>query len=292
VAVCSYPGSHDVAENLERHIAYIDEAADDGADLVVFPEVSLHGYPAGGGGLDPRHLAHVYDVAESVTDGPNVRRIADHARDRGIFVVHGLHERSGTPGIVFNSVVLTGPDGFVGSYRKVHMGAVEHVTWTRGEEWPVFDTPLGRIGMMICYDKMWPEAARELVLRGAQILVTSSAWGAGPSVESWDRSAWIEYYRLFDRVRAAENARWVVSSNYAGSFGTSLFPGDSAILDPMGKVVASTPTGEIGLAFADLDVDGGIEAAYANTSGARLRRDRRDETYGALRGEVALPADL
>ncbi|MBO9522346.1 MAG: carbon-nitrogen hydrolase family protein [Nocardioidaceae bacterium] len=292
VAVCSYPGSHDLAENLRRHLDYLDEAADAGADLVVFPEVSLHGYPRGGGGLDPRHLAAVYAAAEPVPDGPSVVRIAERARERGLHVVYGLHEHSGSAGVVYNTVVLTGPDGFIGRYRKVHMGVVEHVTWARGDDWPVFDTPLGRIGLMICYDKMWPEAARELVLRGAQILVTSSAWGAGPPVESWDRSAWVEYFRLFDRVRAAENARWVVSANYAGSFGESTFPGDSAILDPMGRVVAATPTGEVGLAVADIEVRAGIEAAYANTSGARLQRDRRDETYRALRGELAREHEL
>src|SRR5690606_1003374 len=127
-ATCSFEGTHEVAENLARHQRLIDEAAGAGASLVVFPEISLHGYPAiqdfGG-----KRLKETYLSAERVPDGPSVRAIAEHAADLGIHVVYGLNEASDRGGEIYNSAVLTGPDGHIGVYRKVHVHPVESITW-------------------------------------------------------------------------------------------------------------------------------------------------------------------
>lgn len=291
IATYALSGNFDKDLSLKNHLAGIDAAADQGADLIVFPEVSLQGYPsAAGRDTQTAVLRDVYATAEPVPDGPSVQAIADRARERGVHVIFGLTERTDVPGMLYNTMVLTGPDGHIGSYRKVHVGITEQVIWQRGADWPVFDTPLGRIGMLICYDKAWPESCRELTLRGAEILVMSTAWSMKPAEVSFDTSLNLEQYALYERVRAAENTRWFVSSNFAGPLGGLEFFGLSQIIDPNGRVVATTgATAEQSMATATIDVAGGIEEAYAGFSGARLLRDRRPETYAAVSGRW--PAD-
>jgi predicted amidohydrolase len=127
VATCSFEGTYDVRESLGRHHRVIDEAADQGASLVVFPECSLHGYPPIYD-FSPKRLAETLAVAESVPDGPSVRELAEHAADRRIHVVYGLNEAGDQAGVIYNSAVLTGPNGHIGTYRKVHVHPIESVT--------------------------------------------------------------------------------------------------------------------------------------------------------------------
>jgi predicted amidohydrolase len=284
VATFALNGTFDKEVSLKNHLACIDQAADAGADLVVLPEVSLQGYASAlARDGQPAVLAAAYAGAESVPDGPSVVAIAEHAKARGVYVIYGLTERVAEPGILYNTMVLTGPDGHVGSYRKVHVGITERLVWQRGSDWPVFDTPLGRIGMLICYDKAWPESCRELTLRGAELLVMSTAWSMGPGEQNFADSLFIEQYGLYERVRAAENTRWFISSNFAGTFGDLHFFGLSQIIDPTGRIVATTgTTDEQSMALATIDVTGGITDAYAGFSGARLLRDRRPETYTTI----------
>jgi predicted amidohydrolase len=292
IATLALEGGYDLDANLEAHLAHIAAAADAGADLVVFPEISLHGYPSAILGSYPEQdLLTAYEVAEELPTGPRVRQLVEAARERGIHVVFGLHERGTSPGVVYNTLVLTGPDGYVGSYRKVHVGITEQLLWRRGDDWPVFETAIGRIGMMICYDKMWPESGRELMLRGADILVASSAWPMVNGGDDADDNVWVDNCQLYDRVRSAENARWLVSSNYAGEMGGAAYVGQSQVVDPSGRVVARTEPLVPGMAVAEIDVAGGIGAVQAGTFGARLVRDRRQETYRASSGELAWAVD-
>ena len=170
IATCSYEGTYDLPESLRRHHELIDRAADDGAALVVSPEISLHGYPRI---MDfkPKRLAETFQTAEPVPGVPIVTELAEHPADREIHVVYGLNEASDRPGVIYNSAVLTGPQGHIGTYRKVHVHPIESITWMSGTEFPVFDTAIGRIGIMICYDKWFPESARELALQAAEIIV-------------------------------------------------------------------------------------------------------------------------
>jgi predicted amidohydrolase len=226
IATVALEGSYELELNVERHCALIEEAAGRGADLVVFPEISVQGYPASSlTKIDPARVLESYHGAEAVPDGPSVRRILDTAAKHGLHVIFGVTERGDTAGAIYNTAVLGGPAGFVGAYRKVHVAITEQVTWRRGDDWPVFDTPLGRIGMLICYDKMWPESCRELTLRGADLLVMPTAWPMVFGEQNPDVNVFAEQYRLFDRARAAENCRWFVSSNYAREHDGACFVG-------------------------------------------------------------------
>lgn len=289
VATWALAGSHDPDISRKRHLAGLEEAARAGADLVVFPETSLQGYPAVlTRGHEPDILKSVYDTAEPL-DGARVAELAGAARDLGLHVIFGMTERGPRPGVVYNTTVLAGPDGVIGAYRKVHVAITEQVIWARGRQWPVFDTPLGRIGMLICYDQAFPESCRELTLRGAELLVMSTAWSLRAEESSPDDSLSVEHYLLYGRARAVENGRWFISSNFTGPLGGLNFFGHSQVIDPLGQVVAATGSrAEPSMALTEIDVRGGIEAAQARSRGPRLWRDRRPETYTHL----ARPADV
>jgi predicted amidohydrolase len=291
IATCAFPGTYDVDKSVEMHLAYIEEAAEAGASLVVFPECSLQGYPADFRASEANlSLAPFLDTVESIADGPNVAKIAEKAIEAGIYVIYGLNEATERPGVIYNSMVLTGPTGLVGVFRKVHVGITEQVFWRRGDDWPVYETPFGNVGMLICYDKAWPEACRELTLRGADLLIMSTAWSMKVPADG-DDDVWVEQYKLYDQVRALENARWFISSNFVGELGGLHFFGLSQIVDPLGHVLATTGTTEAGLAIADVDIPGGILAAYGLTQGANIIRDRRPETYRALSGSLPIAID-
>ena len=286
VATFALAGTYNKEVSLKNHLTCIDQAADAGADLVVLPEVSLQGYASAIGRESQLEvLTAAYAGAEPVPDGPSVRAIAEHAAERGVHVIYGLTERVAEPGVLYNTMVLTGPDGHIGSYRKVHVGITERLIWQRGDDWPVFDTYLGKIGMLICYDKAWPESCRELTMRGAELLVMSTAWSMRADEQTFAESLWVEQYDLFERVRAAENTRWFISSNFAGQLGDLHFFGVSQVIDPTGRVVATTgTTDEQAMALATIDVQRGITDAYAGFNGARLLRDRRPDTYTISHG--------
>jgi predicted amidohydrolase len=290
IATAALAGGYDVDVNTKNHLALIDEAAAAGAQLVVFPEISLQGYPPDFANFYPERIRAAFDNAESVPDGPHVQTIAERAQELGVYVIYGLNEKGTSPGVIYNTAVLTGPDGYVGKYRKVHVGITEQLTWRKGNDWPVFDTAIGRIGMLICYDKMWPESTRELMLRGADILVMPTAWFMAYGEQDPESNILVEQYRLYDRVRAAENSRWFVSSNFAGELGGTQFIGMSQIVDPCGRVVETTGMFTPGLAIADVDISGGIAEANA-MQGARLVRDRRPDTYLAMSGELTPVVD-
>jgi predicted amidohydrolase len=288
IATCAYRGSFDPAENLRRHRQHIDQAVALGAELVVFPECSLHGYPDRLARGSAASRARLWAQAEHASAGVFSRQIVEHAVTRSVHVVFGLSERGEQSGTAYNTAVLTGPDGYIGSYRKVHLGASEQAVWRGGDEWPVFTTAIGRLGMLICVDKAFPESTRELALGGADLLVMPSAWAFEVGISAGFQARWAEYYLLFERARAAENSRWFVSSNYAGDLGDTSYGGYSQIVDPLGNVRVSTGTAA-GLVSVDIDIAGEIRAAEDGWPGCRLIDNRRPETYRQLR--VADPPD-
>jgi predicted amidohydrolase len=283
VAAVTLAGSYDVAANLAAHHALLTEAADAGAELVVFPECSLHGYPDQGRRASAEGRLATWQDAEPV-GGPRSAAVLQHAADRGVHVVFGLNEATGTAGVIHNTAVLGGPQGLVGAYRKVHLGQHERSTWTPGTSLPVWTTPLGRIGLMICGDLAVPETARELALGGAELLVLPTAW-AFPDTGV---PRWGELYRLFCRARAAENACWLVTSNYVGPLGDTCFPGGSSVVDPAGTVLHDSDGA--GVLLADLDLRGGIATAHAGWALPRLVEARRPQAYPLLRTGPAAPA--
>lgn len=283
IAVCSFPGTYDVEANQTLYAEYMREAAGKGVEFLVFPELSIQGYPRNYLAEEEGEVIdHVGAVAEPI-DGPSVTKIAALAKDLNITVVAGLIEAGDRPGINHNTAVLISPDGVLGSYRKVHLPLQERIFFWPGSDWPVIQTSVGNVGLMICYDKAWPEAARELFLRGADMFVMPTAWWHWDPVDGAD-DMWLNHYVLFERARAVENNRWFLSSNLVGELGGKNFFGVSQIIDPCGRIIASTPYCKPGLAVAEVDIAGGIRESYHLNSGAQILRDWRPDTYHTLTG--------
>ncbi len=275
LAVAAMNAVHDTAKNLARYASFVDEAAAKGARLLVLPEQSLQGYlyhlnhP-----LSPEEANYHYDNAEPLP-GPSSERVAAMAHAADMYIVFGMTERVpvSSSGVLYNSAVLVAPSGLLGVYRKVHAPGDEYHVFRQGKDWPVFDTEIGRLGLQICYDLRFPEAARELALRGAQMLILPTAWPQTAGSQ----------YDILDRARAAENECWFLSANQVGACdrGELTFYGHSRIIGPFGNVVADTGDKE-GLATATVPLESLRRRQWGPLN---VFRDRRPETYTTIASE-------
>ena len=153
------PEFGEVEKNLEQAIDKIDTIQ---ADLVVLPELFATGYQF-------ISREEVFKFAEELPDGPTCRRMIEYSSFKNIFMVFGIAEKDGDK--LFNSAVLTGPDGFLGTYRKSHLFFEENLFFSPGNTgFKVYDIGIARLGIMICFDWWFPEAARTLALKGADII--------------------------------------------------------------------------------------------------------------------------
>lgn len=272
VAAVAANFGRDLEDAFARIGAILANARARGAKLVVLPEATLGGYLADlAGGAVP--LPPALDV-----DGPEVRRLAELAGD--MVVTAGLCEADGDRR--YNSAVAVTGDGVLGVHRKVHQPLGEGASYAAGDRFEAFDTPAGRLGMMICYDKAFPEAARALALDGAEIVACMSAWPTARTNASPDLAGdrWTRRFDLFDRARALENQVLWVSANQAGRFGSLRFVASAKVVDVGGDVLATTGVGE-GVAYADVDLAAMLGSARGG--GMFHLRDRRTDTY-ALAG--------
>lgn len=245
----------------------LDAARAQQASLVVLPEAALGGYLTDlDGSADLPPALH--------RDGPEIDRLAQAAGD--LVVCAGYCEDAGP--LRYNAAVCVGAGAVLGHHRKVHQPLGESASYAAGDEHRAFDTPVGRMGMLICYDKAFPEAARDLALDGATIIASLSAWPASrtaPAASLAD-DRWTTRFDLFDRTRALENQVVWAASNQTGEFGTLRFVGRAKVVGPGGEMLAATGTGP-GMAVAEVDVDAAL--AGARRSMFHLR-DRRPDAYG------------
>lgn len=259
--------------DLEQCFARIDllcqDARSRGVDLLVLPEAALGGYlgslgdDALGGGLPP-----AFDL-----DGPEVRRLCDLAG--GLVLALGLAEAAGD-GKAYNTAVCLSGDGVHGEHRKVHQPLREDAAYAPGDRFAAFDTPVGRLGMMVCYDKAFPEAARALAVDGAELLAVLSAWPVSrtdpaPDMAD-DRQA--RMFDLYDATRACENQVFVASANQWGEFGSMRLLGRAKVVSPGGEVLAGTGCAP-GLAVADVD----LAQVHRARRGMHHLADRRPAAY-------------
>jgi N-carbamoylputrescine amidase len=252
IAAAAAPFSRDMDRCLRTIEDLIARARLQGVDLLVLPEAALGGYVETlSGDADP---PPALDPA-----GPELARVAELAGDMVVCV--GFCEE-GEGGVSHNVAACVSGEGLHGLHRKIHLPLDENRLTTPGDSLEAFDTPVGRLGMLICYDKAFPEAARTLTLDGAEVLCFLSAWpcsasNAAPRLEDdrqWRRA------ELWDRARAAENSLIVASANQTGSFGRLRFLGGARVVGPGGDLLARTGV-QPGLALATLDVAETLERA-------------------------------
>lgn len=272
MAAVAAPFDRDLEADFSRIARLIAAARERGVGLLALPEACLGGYLAN---LEGTALGGPPPL---LLDGPEIRRLAALAGD--IVVTAGYCERAG--GDLYNSVVCVCGDGVLGhhvlgNHRKVHQPLAEDASYQPGDKFGAFDTPVGRLGMMICYDKAFPESARALALDGAEIVTCVSAWPGSRTNGAADlaQDRWTHRFDLFDQVRALENQIVWLSANQSGTFGELRFVASAKVVGPGGEVLASTGTAE-GMAIAELDVRQALE--MARRSMGHLR-NRRPEAY-------------
>ncbi len=233
-----------------------------GADLVVFPELCNSGY-----NFESREQAQA--TAEDAQDGPFVQFLQGLCRDHNQHIVAGINERDRDSGRLYNSSVLVSPAGVVGKYRKLHLFMNEKDHFEPGDlGLPVFDLGVCRVGMLICFDWIFPETWRVLALRGADIvchpsdlLMPGLAQRAVP-------------------VQALMNRLFIITANRIGCEGDLTFTGVSTIADPTGNVLAQgSPEGvEAGV----VDVDVALARDKMITQRNNVLGDRRPSEYADL----------
>jgi predicted amidohydrolase len=224
-----------LADNLARILDRLAEAAAAGARLVVFPECALSGY-----GFSSREEGLAHAVA---TESLPVQQVVSACVRHGCFCVFGMLERAG--GRLFNACVLAGPDGVIGTYRKVHLPflGIDMFADPGDRPFAVHDAAGLKVGMHICYDGSFPETARVLTLLGADILVLPTNW---PTHSECAAEHMIP-------TRAMENTVYVMAVNRVGSESGFRFIGASSIVDPSGRSLARAGAESEEVLLADVD---------------------------------------
>jgi 5-aminopentanamidase len=259
------PKLAELERNLEACVARLEEAAAEGAQLLVLPECAIPGYM-----FDSAEEAFPY--AEEVP-GPATEALERECRRLGLHVVCGLLQRDGD--LLRNAAVLVGPEGLIGTYWKTHLpflGVDRFVT--PGDELRVWDTPLGRIGVEICYDLRFPEVTRTLALRGADIVAHPTNFPMAAKVQT----------ELITRARAAENRVYLLTANRVGKERWGEFCGWSQIVDPYGTRLAEAGETEEKLLVADVEIEKARDKDYVIPGEYELYLfgHRRPELYGLL----------
>lgn len=257
------------ARNVARSVQLVERAADDGAELIVLPELVNTGYVF----ASPEEAA---SLAEPVPDGPTVQAWIAVAGRRGVHIVAGIAEADG--GELFNSAVLVGPDGLVGRFRKVHLWHDEKSIFAGGNlGFPVYPTPLGRIGMAICYDGWFPETYRLLALNGADIVCVPTNWVPMPGQPA-DRQAMANTLAM---AAAHSNGLIVACADRIGVERGQPFEGQSLIVDRSGWPLAGPASRDREeLLFADVTVASRQRVGVNND----VLGDRRTDVYAERLG--------
>ena len=221
----------------------VDDARAAGTDLLVLPEACLGGYlpNLGSAGDDEetraRRRANLPPALH--VDGPEVAKVAAMAGDMVILL--GLCEADGDTR--YNTAVAVTGDGVLAVHRKVHQPLGENLAYAAGDtSFTAYDSPVGRMGMLICYDKAFAEASRTLALDGAEIIAALSAWPTAKTQAAANiaEDRWRLRFDLYDQARALDNQVVWVASNQLGTFGSLRFVGNAKVVGPGGEVLAAT----------------------------------------------------
>jgi len=277
VALCQHAGHADPEICWSRFEAQAREAARSGATVLLSQELFMGPYFCQG--QDPRE----FERAESIPDGPTTVRLQRLARELGCVIVGSLFEKRAA-GLYHNTAVIADADGtLVGMYRKMHIpqdpGFDEKFYFTPGDlGFRAFDTAAGRIGVLICWDQWFPEAARLTALQGAELLIypTAIAWDdlEEPGIRPVQYDAW----QTAMRAHAIANGVYVAAINRVGREGRLEFWGGSFVAEPEGRVLdqASHDREEVRVVDCPRDHIGKTRHLWP------FLRDRRIDAYNGI----------
>ncbi len=221
--------------NLASILKHLETAAQAGAKVVIFPECALSGYC-----FNSREEA--LPAAETVP-GPAVETLAQAAKRLDCTAIVGMLEREGDQ--VYNAALVVGPEGILGTHRKVHLLClgIDRYDLPGDKPFPLFEGRHGKVGVNICFDCSFPESGRVLKLKGAQLLAIPTNWPQGS--DAWDHTV---------KVRATENHMFVAAADRVGEERGFRFIGHSQIVDYYGKVLAEAGETEETILYADVDL--------------------------------------
>jgi len=254
---------------IEAHLPLIDEAGRQGVQVLSFQEVFTQPY------FCPSQDGKWYGAAEAIPDGPTTKLMQELAKKHQMVIVVPIYEEHIT-GVYYNAAAVIDADGtYLGKYRKHHIPHCHPGFWEKfyfkpGDlGYPVFQTRFGRIGVYICYDRHFPEGARELGLNGAEIVFNPSATVAGLSEYLW---------KLEQPAHAVANQYFVGAINRVGTeapWNIGEFYGQSYFCDPRGQIIAQASRDKDEVVVADLD----LELIRQVRDVWQFYRDRRPESY-------------
>jgi predicted amidohydrolase len=254
-------------KNLETIRKNVAKAKTEGAQLVIFPELSLTGYVV---------RDQIYELAERIP-GPTTRIVEKLAKEHKQYIIFGMPEASEkAQATLYNSAVLVGPNGFIGKYHKMYLpthSVFEEKRYFRpGYQVAVFDTKLGKIGLVICYDIYFPEVLRLTRLKGAQLIVCISA---SPGIRR-------SFFETLTIARAIENTAFLAYVNMAGIEDGLQFWGGSRLVGPAGGIIAQAKYDEEDFVIAEMDyADAKAVEAFVPTL-----RDLRPELFDKLKASA------
>jgi N-carbamoylputrescine amidase len=269
------PTFGDVAANVADSLRMIDQAAARGADLVVLPELCNSGYV-----FASREEA--FALAEEIPGGPTVKAWAERAARHRLYLVAGICERA--EGNLYNSAVVLGPEGYLGTFRKVHLWNEETLYFEPGDlGFPVFHTPIGRIGVAICYDGWFPETYRLCALQGADIVCVPTNWVPIPG-QAAGRQAMANILAM---GAAHSNSMFIACADRVGVERGQPFEGQSLIVGYTGWPVAGPASRDSEeIVFAEIDLREARRKRNWNAFNQVLR-DRRTDVYDEMLGSAA-----
>lgn len=276
ISVESQPGNTEA--NLQEIRRWAQRAAQQGVALALFPELSVTGFlpnhPVGDHAQWLQQaLKGAWETAEGL-DGNAIRELAKISLDTGVFIAAGLLENAGN--VLHNTHVLVGEGRLYGRWRKMHIPMFEMPIYNGGDAPEVVDTPLGRIGVNICFDTLLPESTRLLGVQNCEIGLFPFAADPAPGTAK----AWADWCGSVLKARCSENGLFGISCNYVGNVSYAgadqKFPGGSMVIGPDGSVIAE---GESQMLTVELSAQTLINARSAFEYTFRFRRP---ELYGSL----------
>lgn len=257
----------DIDANVDKIDKLVDFAREQGAKFIVFPELGTTGYFVGD---------MIDELAEPIP-GPTTDRLGEIAQGANAYLLGGMIER-GQDGDLYNSLVMLSPEGeVVANYHKVHMFSVEREIFTSGDEGMVVDTEFGRVGLTVCYDLVFPEYIRGLVLQGAQLILNGTDW----ITNQWQtKMGWSgEVTSHMAATRALENGIHLAMANRVGLEEGWKSLGHSCVCSPSGHFLARIEDGE-GIVTSTVEL--GSEKWEKWREVATYLPDRRVELYDEL----------
>lgn len=264
-------------DNLAITIEYVRKAKNKGADLICLPELNITG-----------HAGHpsMVEEREPVPDGPSTQALIEICKELDTYVSAGIAEDE--HGVPYNTQFVVGPEGFLGKQRKVHLSGDEYFEFRGGTELPVIELPFVKIGIIICYDNLFPELARCMALKGAELLFAPHAarFGKWPKDLAERKKAVArvkENWKLVHRCRAYDNGCYVAVCNTAGRSAMHIegveanHAGGCLLVSPDGQVLTESRTRDIKDEMIVKKLD-----ARAVTRRPKNMQQRKPELFNAI----------